>query len=102
MITAIVQFRLPDRLDYEEARELFRHVAADFRRPEGLVRKYFLLSEDGREAGGVYLWRSRGQAEDFYRAYSPRIAERFGREPAVTYYNSPVVVDNQAGEVEVY
>jgi hypothetical protein len=102
MITAIVQFPLPDRPTYEEARELFRHAAPDFRHPEGLVRKYFLLSEDGREAGGVYLWQSREQAEGFYKAYAPRIVERFGREPSITYFHSPVVVDNQAAEVEVY
>jgi hypothetical protein len=57
------------------------------------VRKYYLFGE-GR-GGGVYLWESREAAD---RQYSPAwrsmIQQRFGTAPEVTYYETPVIIDN--------
>ncbi|MGL4618256.1 MAG: YdhR family protein, partial [Chroococcidiopsis sp.] len=66
----------------------------------GLIRKYFLLSEDGRTAGGVYLWESKAAAERLYTDdFLKSIVERYGSEPSVIYFESPVVVDNLLGEI---
>lgn len=65
-----------------------------------MLRKYFLLSEDGRMAGGVYLWESKAAAERLYTDdFKKSIVERYGSEPSVTYFESPVVVDNLVGEI---
>ncbi|MCK7475929.1 MAG: YdhR family protein [Rhodopseudomonas palustris] len=32
----------------------------------GLVRKYYIRSEDGTTAGGVYFWENREAAEKVY------------------------------------
>lgn len=98
MITAIVQFPLQGPITPEKAEQLFNASAPRFRGLPGLVRKYYLLSEDGRSAGGVYLWESRAAAEAVYTPEFRRsIAERYGSEPTITFYDSPVIVDN-AGE----
>lgn len=100
MITAIVQFKLPDSMTCEEAEMFFSHIAPMFHEIPGLLRKYFLLAEDGKTAGGVYLWKSRQDADRFYTVnFRHSIAERFGSEPRVTYFESPVVVDNLEGKV---
>jgi hypothetical protein len=101
MITALVQFRLPQPVSREQARALFAASAPSYRDVPGLVRKYYLLSEDGTTAGGVYLWKSRADAERLYDAQWRRtIEERYGAPPSVTYFASPVVVDNLAGSIE--
>ena len=100
MITAIVQFPLPEPLTPEEAAEVFRCTAAIYRGMPGLIRKVYLLSEDGRTAGGAYLWESRAAAERAYDdAWRRRVVERYGAEPRVTYFASPVVVDNLSGQI---
>lgn len=97
MITAIVQFRLPPGTTLEDATALFQRSAPLYRGKPGLVRKYYLYGEDGT-AGGVYLWESREAAEKAYdAAWRRMIAERYGAEPQVTYFESPVIVDNAAG-----
>jgi hypothetical protein len=100
MITAIVQFRLPQPVSRERAQEIFLGTAPKYRTAQGLVRKYYLLSDDGGTAGGVYLWKSRAEAEAMYtpewRAF---IAKTYGAEPQVEYFETPVVVDNIAGEI---
>lgn len=100
MITAIVQFKLPQAISREKAREVFSSTAPKYREIRGLIRKYYLLSEDGATAGGVYLWESREDAEHLYTAeWKSFIREKYGAEPMVTYFDSPVVVDNVAGSI---
>jgi hypothetical protein len=97
MITAIVRFPLPAAVTADQYRAMCRHAAPDFRTPGGLLSKQFLLTEDGRGGGGVYLWESREAAEAFYTAgFRALIRERFGVEPQITYFETPVVVDNRA------
>src|SRR5258708_29547261 len=65
MITAIVQYRLPPSIDLAACAEHFRKIAPGFRAVPGLIRKQFIYAEDGW-AGGVYLWKTRADAEAFY------------------------------------
>lgn len=100
MITAIVQFKLPQAISREKAREVFSGTAPKYREIRGLIRKYYLLSEDGGTAGGVYLWESREDAELLYTVeWKKFIREKYGADPTVTYFDSPVVVDNVAGSI---
>ncbi len=100
MITALVQFRLPKPLSRDEAQEIFSSTAPRYRDFQGLIRKYYVLSEDGVTAGGVYLWQSRKDAERLYTdEWKKFIVEKYGSEPSVTYFESPIIVDNLTGEI---
>jgi len=100
MITALVQFKLPQPVTREKARQLFLGTAPKYRETSGLIRKVYLLAEDGGTAGGVYLWRSKKDAEALYTTeWVNAIRERYGALPSVTYFESPVVVDNLAKDV---
>ena len=100
MITALVQFKLPQSITRDKARELFSSTAPKYRDVHGLIRKYYILSEDGGTAGGVYLWRSRADAERLYtNEWKKFIVEKYGTEPSVQYFASPVIVDNLIGEI---
>lgn len=100
MITVIVTFQLPAPITAAQAQALFESTAPRYRGVEGLVRKYYVLAEDGATAGGVYLWRTRAQAEAMYtdewRAF---VRGKYGSEPSVGYFHTPVVVDNLAGQI---
>jgi hypothetical protein len=100
MITALVQFKLPQPVTREKAQEIFVSTAPKYRETSGLIRKYYLLSEDGGTAGGVYLWKSKKDAEDLYtKEWGNYIKEKYGALPSVTYFESPVVVDNTTNEI---
>lgn len=95
MITAIVRFKLPASVTLADAEQLFRGSAPKYVGLAGLVRKYYLFDAASRTGGGVYLWESRAAAE---KVYSPEwrrtIAERYGADPEISYFESPVIVDN--------
>ena len=100
MITALVQFKLPQPVTRKKAQEIFVSTAPKYRETPGLIRKYYLLSENGRTAGGVYLWKSKKDAEALYtNEWGSYIREKYGASPKVTYFESPVVVDNVANEI---
>ena len=97
MITAVVQFDLAKPLSAAEAEKMFEQSAPKFKNVPGLVRKYFLRSEDGRKAGGVYLWESRAAAEKVYGGeWGERVRKLYG-EPQIQWFDTPVIVDNAGG-----
>jgi hypothetical protein len=100
MITAVVQFALPSPVSLAEATKLFESSAPKYQNLKGLVRKYYLRSEDGRTAGGVYLWESRAAAEAVYNdEWRERIAKLYGGKPTIMWFDTPVVVENASGAI---
>jgi Putative mono-oxygenase ydhR len=94
MIVAVVRFTLPDPMTEAQARDAFTASAPTYQTIPGLRRKHYLLSDDGRTAGGVYLWDTREQAEATYdAAWRERLTERYGAAPTVEWFTSPVTVD---------
>ena len=99
MITAIVRFKLPSTVDAAKAAELFRGSAPKYQGLKGLIRKYYLFDEESRIGGGCYLWESREDAERVYNAeWRKMITERYGSAPEISFFETPVIVDNALGK----
>jgi hypothetical protein len=97
----VVQFDLPKRSE-DDAIKGGASTAPTYRDlgKKGLIRKDYLNGDAG--TGGVYLWESRAAAEAWFTA--ERLAEltrRFGARPRLTWYDTPVTVDNLRGETRV-
>jgi hypothetical protein len=100
MIVTYCTFGLPGDFTPEKTRSVFRDSTGKFENMPELIRKYFLLAEDGRSAASVYLWESRAPAEAFFTgAWKDFMVGKYGHRPTVTYFECPVVVDNRAREV---
>jgi Putative mono-oxygenase ydhR len=98
MITALVQFDLPSPITLAEATGRFESSAPKYRNLPGLARKYYVVAEDGRRAGGIYLWESRAAAEAVYNGeWRERVSKLYGSAPSITWFETPVIVDNTAG-----
>lgn len=99
MITAIVQFDLPRDTRPDDVIAVFRQSVPRYRDKPGLIRKYYLLDEPSGKAGAVYLWETRAAAEASYdEAWRRSFIDRYGAAPTVTYFDTPVIVDNLLGE----
>jgi hypothetical protein len=100
MITALVQIKIIKPLSRQKVKDLASESAPRYQPVQGLIRKYYILSEDGKTAGGVYLWKSKGDAERFYaEEWKKHLEETYGSKPSITYFQSYVVVDNKIGEI---
>ena len=95
MIIAITRFSLPHGTDLDQLRARFYASAPLFEDVPGLIRKHFLIAESGRTAGGVYVWEDRESASAFLTSVlAPLIFEKFGVEPTIEYFESPLVVES--------
>ncbi|THT99661.1 monooxygenase [Lampropedia puyangensis] len=100
MITTITTFVLPKPIALQEAKAIFLSTAPKYQAVPGLLRKCYVLSEDGQTAGGVYLWQRREDAEAMYTdAWRAFVREKYQTEPQVVYFNTPVLVDNGTHEI---
>jgi hypothetical protein len=99
MITTLVQFKLPEPITQEKAKEIFLSTAPKYAGLTGLIRKQYLLTDDGRNAGGVYLWKSRADAERlFTEDWRKFVVDKYASEPVISWFVTPVVVDNESGK----
>jgi hypothetical protein len=78
----------------------FRATAPKYQGVPGLLRKNYWMSEDGRRAGGIYVWETRADADRLYTAeWKEFVAGKYGVAPAIEYLHSPVMVDNPEGKI---
>ena len=100
MITVITTYQLPKPITRDEARRMFLSTAPKYQGVPGLVRKYYVLSQDGNSVGGIYLWNSRAEADAMYtESWRAFVREKYRTDPSLTYLDSPVVVDNLTHEI---
>jgi hypothetical protein len=93
-------YRVPPELTESAIRAQFERVAAAYLGVPGLVRKYFGFSDDAKSVIGVYLWRSKADAEAFYTdAWMAGVIERWGARPVRADWVVPVVAESTTGDV---
>jgi hypothetical protein len=102
MIVTMVTFNLTAPATLGEITGTFKATAPKYRGVQGLLRKNYWMSEDGRRAGGIYVWESRADAD---RLYTPEwkafVEGKYGAPPLIEYLHSPVMVDNRDGTISV-
>jgi hypothetical protein len=102
MIVTIVTFQLPKPATLAEITKTFQTTAPKYQGVPGLIRKNYFMSEDGRRAGGIYVWESRADAERMYTPdWTKFVTDKYGAPPSVEYLQSPVMVDNRDGSISV-
>ncbi len=102
MIVTIVTFRLPEPTTLAEISKTFQATAPKYQGVPGLLRKNYFMSEDGKRAGGIYVWESRAAADLIYtHEWQTFVEGKYGAPPQIEYLHSPVMVDNTAGTIKV-
>lgn len=98
MITEYVLFGVPAGITRAEVVQGMRDVAPRWRAETDLIRKTFIYDAAAGQAGAFYLWKNRQSAE---RAHGPEwrqgVRARYGSEPVIRYFDTPVIVDNALG-----
>ncbi len=100
MITEIVTFKVPDGTTRETHLTNSEKSALMWEENPDLVRKYYIFDAKRGIAGGVYLWKEKAHAEKWHdAAWRKVIEELYGSEPESQFFETPIVVDNLAGEI---
>ena len=103
MISTIVRFRLPPGETREEAMaEIQKTLPIYQAAAPALIRKAIHIDADAGSGTSIYLWTDRAPAEAFFARASEMIKAKTGRAPDVEYLECSILVDNSAGEVQVF
>lgn len=102
MMVTVVTFRLATASTPDEMSKTFQSTAPKYQDVPGLLRKNYFLSEDGKRAGGIYVWASRADADRLYTDEWKKFVEgKYGSPPQIEYLHSPVMVDNRDRTISV-
>ena len=100
MIVELVTFGAPPGAGWDGILADARATIPRWRANRQLVRKHYLLGEDGKECAGLYIWPSRQAAEAAHdTAWREAVEQRTGSPPAIRYFDLQMLLDNEAGTV---
>jgi hypothetical protein len=100
MIVELVTFKAPPGADWDAILKDARAVIPRWRANPDLLRKHFLLSDDGQECGGLYIWPTREAAQAAHDAtWRAGVEQRTGAPPRIRYFDLQMLLDNEAGTV---
>ncbi len=91
----VVHVRFPIKgVDKKEFEKKLLATAPKYEKLDGLIRKYYIMTDDGKHAGGIYLWESKAKADAWYNAeWKKYMTEAWGEPPLLEYLDCPIVVD---------
>ena len=100
MYISIVEIDLPAGTDCAALKDAFMTTAPRYVDVPGLLRKYYTM-QDSKMTGGIFVWDTleNAQAGHADPGWQKIIADRYGNEPRVAYYEVPTIVDNVMGAV---
>jgi hypothetical protein len=100
MIVELVTFKAPPGADWDAILSGARATIPHWRANLHLVRKHYLLSDDGAECAGLYVWPDRAAAEAAHdAAWRASVEQRTGSPPVIRYFGLQMLLDNEAGTV---
>ena len=94
MITEYVLFSLPEGISRDEVVAAMREVAPRWRSEADLIRKTFVYDAAAHQTGAFYLWKNLASAQAAHG-----VRAKYGSEPRIVYFETPLVVDNALGRV---
>ena len=101
MITVFVSFQLPEGANREQVMAGIKDSIPHYQDQDALVRKYICIDPERGRGRSVYLWRDRVAAEAFFAKAREVLRQQLGSEPEIEFWNTPVIVDNDKGSVDI-
>jgi len=97
-VAVVVSIAVPPGLSRAKVEALFQQQAPSFQALPALKQKYFTVSDDGRYAGGIYLWTTAAAAREFFNdTWKSRVVSAYGSPAELRWFDAPLVIQGKAG-----
>ncbi|MBC7940778.1 MAG: YdhR family protein [Chitinophagaceae bacterium] len=91
-VGTLVTLAVPVGITKARLRQEFEAAIPIYQKVPGLLRKYFILSEDGR-FGGIYLWQDSGSAQRWFNhAWTERVLKTYGAPATIEWFDTPILL----------
>ncbi len=101
MFVVIVKFKVSNDIDNKSIKEKFKETAPMYQDTNGLIRKNYLFDKSKNIAGGVYIFDNSDNAYAWFdESRIQWLTDRYS-EPEISYFHSPVEVNNDNNKIYV-
>ena len=97
-VATIVTIAVPAGVTRTRIGQEFQAAIPDYRKVPGLLRKYFILTDDNR-FGGIYQWKDEASAKHWFNdAWKDRVRKTYGGEASIEWFDIPIVLPSKMAE----
>ena len=94
-VATLVQIPIPPGITNDLVLSGFADAEETYRKVRGLLRKNFIIGEQGT-FGGVYLWDSMASAQAWFDdEWRQRVNDTYGNPPTVEWFEVPIVLPSR-------
>ena len=94
-VATLVEMPVPAGVGKERIAQGFAAAAPGFQKVPGLLRKYFIVTADGR-FGGIYLWKDEASANAWFTpAWRDMIVKEYGQPASLEWFDTPILLPGQ-------
>ncbi len=91
-VATLVTLATPAQVTRERLVREFDAALPTYRQVPGLLRKYFIITDDG-QFGGVYLWDTPTSAQAWFTdAWHARVRNTYGADAKLEWFDTPIMV----------
>jgi heme-degrading monooxygenase HmoA len=97
-IATLVTVATPAQVSLERLLAEFTAAAPAYQKVPGLLRKYFITTDDGK-FGGVYLWDTQINAQNWFSsAWHERVRKTYGAEATIEWLDAPIAIASKLAD----
>jgi heme-degrading monooxygenase HmoA len=92
-VATLVLIRTPAGVSRERVQAEFDKAAPGFRAVAGLLRKHFIIGDNGASFGGLYLWQDEASAQAWFNeTWHERVRKLYGQDAAIDWFDTPILL----------
>jgi hypothetical protein len=94
-VSTLVTLPTPAGIGKAQLVQEFQAAIPTYRAVPGLLRKYFIITEDGR-FGGIYLWKDQAAAEQWFNAaWKERVRATYGTDATLEWFDTAILTPSK-------
>ena len=94
-VGALVLVATPPGTSKASLKQAFEASVPVYRKIPGLLRKYFIVTDDGR-FGGIYLWKDQASAQQWFTdAWKERLLKTYGSPASIEWFDTAILLPSQ-------
>jgi heme-degrading monooxygenase HmoA len=92
-VATLVLIRTPAGASRQQIVAEFQKAAPAHRAIPGLLRKHFIICDNGASFGGLYLWKDEASAQAWFNhAWHERVQKTYGQAAAMNWFDTPILL----------
>lgn len=94
-VSTLVTIRTPAGIGKPQLVQEFQAAIPTYRAVPGLLRKHFIITDDGR-FGGIYLWKDQAAAEEWFNAaWKERVRATYGTDATLEWFDTAILTPSK-------